>query len=89
MHRLLQYFFLEPIFLRLMSAFPLSPCLSRIFPQLGYPQLPLLSIGSVIGRALSYGEGTLVLRPKPYQRSNSHQFGLAVPLSVVLHPDFV
>ena len=72
-----------------MSAFQLSPRLGRIFPQLGYPQLPLLSIGSVIGCALSYGGGTLVLRPKPYQCSNSHQFGLVVPLSVVLHPYFV
>ena len=72
-----------------MSAFPLSPRLGRIFPQLGYPQLPLLSIGSVIGRALSYGGGTLELRPKPYRRSNSHQFGLVVLLSMVLRPDFV
>ena len=72
-----------------MSAFPLSPRLGRIFPQLGYPQLPLSSISSVIGRALSYGGGTLVLRPKPYRRSNSHQFGLVVLLSVVLRPDFV
>ena len=72
-----------------MSAFQLSPCLGHIFPQLEYPQLPLSSIGSVIVRALSYGGGTLVLRPKPYRRSNSHQFGLVVPLSVVLHPDFV
>ena len=72
-----------------MSTFPLSLHLGRIFPQLGYPQLPLSSIGSVIGCALSYGGGTLVLRPKPYWHSNSHQFGLVVPLSMVLRPDFV
>ena len=57
-----------------MGAFPLSPHLGCIFPQLGYPQLPLSSIGSVIGCALSYGGDTLVLRPKPYWRSNSPPF---------------
>ena len=89
MHHLLRCSFLGLIALWLMSAFPSSPHLGRIFPQLGYPQLPLSSIGSIIVHALSYGGGALVLRPKPYRRSNSRQFNLVVPISVVLHSDFV
>ena len=89
MHHILQCSFLGAISLWLTSAFPLSPCLGRIFPQLGSTQLPLLSIGSVIAQALRCGWGTLVLHLEPYQWSNSCQFDLVVLVSLVLHPGCV